>query len=63
MPSKANSLDVYEDMLHHAAPRVMHFSALIVYSVEQEQYFKMWKEYDDSEDSFCEADGQFNIDL
>jgi hypothetical protein len=25
-------------------------------SVEQQQHFRRWEEYDDSEDSFCEAD-------
>ena len=26
-------------------------------SLEQQQHFKLWQEYDDTEDSFCEADG------
>ena len=37
------------------------FTIIYVLSVEQQQHFKVWEEYDDSEDSFCEADGQFNL--
>ena len=32
-----------------------------LFSFEQQQYFKMWEEYDDTEDSFCERDGQSRV--
>lgn len=30
-----------------------------IYSLEQQEDFKMWEMYDDSEESFCETDGKF----
>ena len=33
----------------------------ILCSTEQQEDFRKWEKYDDSEESFCESDGQYNL--
>ena len=33
----------------------------LLYSVEQQEEFKIWEQYDDTEDNFCELDGMCSM--